>query len=332
MNPLIALLGQAAGVPMVQQGVEQVPGFNRETPPIVVTGNQQQGEPIPGMDNGMVLEDAQYAQEQAPPRTGMFGTKGTLRDILGTVGDAFLMQGGRDPIYSAVRRNEKMADAMAGFSQNPQAAMERLAAGGFNDEAMKIASEQRQMLQERINQGKLDATVANNASLADDRRWGNVKDATNIIARMFGSPQAQANPEAAIAQAELIAKQAGVDLASLGVSPGMTSDDMQLYSRRDMTVNQQEMLPRRDRQLAISQQNADTSRQNSNKPERPVTPTEAGEIARIRAKLNNGEPLSAGDKATWEKYMRPPRRGSSNNRRDVTVPSERTKGWGVRRN
>lgn len=58
---------------------------------------------------------------------GRFGQKGLLRDILGTIGDAFLVQSGNKPIYGPKRQQERESDAMVGFSRNPLAAIERLA-------------------------------------------------------------------------------------------------------------------------------------------------------------------------------------------------------------
>lgn len=63
----------------------------------------------------------------APERKGRFGIGGTLRDVLGTLGDAFLVQSGNKPLYHPRRMQEREADAMVGFSRNPLKAIERLA-------------------------------------------------------------------------------------------------------------------------------------------------------------------------------------------------------------
>jgi hypothetical protein len=65
-------------------------------------------------------------QMQPEPRKGMFGIKGTFRDILGTLGDAFLMQQGIDPMYRGERKQEEMGDAFQGFEDNPMAAIKRI--------------------------------------------------------------------------------------------------------------------------------------------------------------------------------------------------------------
>lgn len=62
-------------------------------------------------------EDLQRAMAlgNAPERKGMFGIKGTLRDVLGLVGDAFLVQSGNNPIYRTTREKERVSDALIGM-------------------------------------------------------------------------------------------------------------------------------------------------------------------------------------------------------------------------
>lgn len=55
---------------------------------------------------------------------------GTLRNLLGTLGDAFLIQSGHEPAYAAQRYRQQIAQASAGFTQNPEAAVDRIAATG----------------------------------------------------------------------------------------------------------------------------------------------------------------------------------------------------------
>ena len=70
-----------------------------------------------------------------PEHKGVFGVKGTLRNILGVLGDAFLVQSGNKPVYQQRRALEKEGDAMEGFVDNPLAAIQRLA--GENPEASR---------------------------------------------------------------------------------------------------------------------------------------------------------------------------------------------------
>lgn len=66
---------------------------------------------------------------------GLFGVHGGLRDILGALGDTY---GGNGPRYAEKRRDEKLSDALVGFTENPLKAFERLAAvPGGQDMAQK---------------------------------------------------------------------------------------------------------------------------------------------------------------------------------------------------
>lgn len=314
------------------QPVREVPSYGGD--PIVVTANQRdapnvdmQGPEAPFMGNREYLDEALMSLEDAPQRKGMFGVKGTLRDILGTVGDALLEGNGRNAVYRPGREREKVGDAMSGWTNGVEAAKaaaERLTAMGRPEEARELLQ---QITNEELKRSQIDGLQASRESQAQDRKWGNVKDATNMIARIFADPRAQANPALAMAQAEVIARQAGVSLEELGLSQDMSPEELGLYSRRDMTVNQQEMLPRRDRQLDQGDRRLNISQQNADRPRagpRPAQPTEAGEISRIRGMVNRGEKLPPGDQATWNAYQNKSsgsgrsRSSSRSNRRPVS--------------
>ena len=298
---------------------------------IEVTGQRPSNGGVPNVDiygedvefpgNRNVLEEAQYSMEQAPERKGMFGMKGTLRDILGTVGDAFLIGTGRNAIYTPGREREKMGDAMAGFTGSPEsvrASAERLAALGYVDEAQKLIQ---QYEQQQLRNAQLESLEASRASQASDRAAGNFTDAMDRIGRAFAT---DAPPELKLEFAGRIAQAYGTSLEELGIRPDITPEEMAMIAGSDMTVNQQRNFPLAERRVATGEYNAQTGRINANRPRRgpqPRNPTEASELARIRNRLNNGEPLSEGDKATWERYQNGTRGGSGNGRRQVTPPS-----------
>jgi hypothetical protein len=64
---------------------------------------------------------AEESTNRASDRKGLFGTRGTLRDILGTLGDFFLVGGGGSPMYAPMREREKWADALQGMTAGPEA-------------------------------------------------------------------------------------------------------------------------------------------------------------------------------------------------------------------
>lgn len=124
-----------------------------------------QGTPVsvPQSREMPVEEDYDPVEGMRQPQ-GWFGMKGRTRDVVGTIGDAFLMQAGRDPVYAPQRMRERQAEAMLGFADNPMEAVQRLARVD-PDSAQKlydvITDNQRQMIdtqsQVRNRQDEFDA-------------------------------------------------------------------------------------------------------------------------------------------------------------------------------
>lgn len=84
-------------------------------------------EEAPNLSNTAQVEAALKAQKENDKlHSGMFGVKGTLRNVLGILGDAFLVQSGNNPIYAPGRQRERAQDALTGFTQSPLGAMERM--------------------------------------------------------------------------------------------------------------------------------------------------------------------------------------------------------------
>lgn len=84
-------------------------------------------------------------------------TKGTLRSILGTLGDAFLISGGKEPLNAQRIYRQQVADASAGFQDNPMLAAGRIAQTGAPD-SMKIAD---QLYTQATNQQLKQVTLQN---------------------------------------------------------------------------------------------------------------------------------------------------------------------------
>lgn len=145
------------------------------------------------LGNVDLLLEAQAAGENAPQRKGgYFGTKGTLRNILGAVSDAFLVQGGADARYAPLREREKMADAMTGYTQNPQAAAERMAYQGFPQESSKVWNDSQV---NRINQGNLDARTTEGARKLTEDNDQRYKQYGTIFSQYAGSADATTYPK-----------------------------------------------------------------------------------------------------------------------------------------
>jgi len=113
-------------VPVQQQPTPQPDVTADAFQEIPVTGHRTKQAPQPdptgvplniGMGSVVSPQDMYNLQNpQVVDHRGMFGTRGTLRDVLGTIGDALLMQGGHQAIYRPQRQQEQIADAMVGFN------------------------------------------------------------------------------------------------------------------------------------------------------------------------------------------------------------------------
>jgi len=136
MNPLLSLL-------MGSQGASELGVFNSENPeeneiPVLgdplrppekrpITYPELVQQEVPDnfiLGNDRAVAQARMAEEstnRASDRKSLFGARGTLRDVLGTLGDFFLVGGGGSPMYYPMREREKWADALQGMTAGPEA-------------------------------------------------------------------------------------------------------------------------------------------------------------------------------------------------------------------
>lgn len=292
----------------------------------------QMGPPV-SLGNNDWIEEGIAWEENRPKRKGMFGMKGTLRDVLGTVGDAFLVQSGNKPVYAPRKEQERSMDAMAGFTQSPLAAVERLVASGRTEEAAKLYDDIQQNKVRTAQMESLNASREDQATTRGQARFEKARAYTSALLNAAGTDPAKL--QFALQAAEKAARMAGVSMEDLGIEEDMTPEQLALIADAGMTVNQQEGWPRRDRQLDQGERRIDVSeqqgnrrldiaQQNANRPRggsQPRLPTEAAEIARIRGKVNRGEKLAPGDAQTWQTYQnKGSGKSSRTSRRSVTPP------------
>ncbi len=98
---------------------------------------------------------------------GLFGLKGTPRDILGILGDALMMSSGMNPLYTPQRQGEKISDALTGLDQNPLDAIAKIS-------AINPALGQKYLEQHQENLRKAEA--ARTESARYEREYGLKKD------------------------------------------------------------------------------------------------------------------------------------------------------------
>jgi len=341
----IGAMNPGQGIPAPQGALDAPPGQGEAIPEgtgdvIDVNGVRPTRPPAPEPMDEEVLNfgNNQYIEEAAAARENVPNKPGKLRNILGTIGDAFLINGGADAIWAPKQERRKMGNAMAGFTRNPSDAAERMAAGGYGKDALEmlgnVNQNQARTMTAQTGQANANATATKNAQKA-------YQDARDISSRLLSA--AGDDPEKvafAMKNIALVAQKLGTTPQELGLLENMTPGQRAVYGMSDMTVQQQEQFPRRDRGLNISQQNADNGTRNADsnalrasRPpagSNPPTPTEAGEVARIRGIINSGVRLSPGDKATWNKYLNgnKPKRGAVTGNKGGTparMPSRRFK-------
>lgn len=162
------------------------------------------------LQNGGNMQAPQAPMAEEPPLTvsgkdpiehkGMFGVKGTLRDVLGVLGDTYLIANGRDPLYGPTRRRERASAEMAGryqdnaeesFINNPLLAIQRLAESGYGDQARELYQDytKNEAIKSTnlLNEARLNRQELRDAQLA---KQGDVKaqaDLQKILGTTYGA-------------------------------------------------------------------------------------------------------------------------------------------------
>ncbi len=264
MNPLIYLLmGQQAGAPAaVPQGSIDVVG-NRARPE-----SMNEGLSINNSRAVMDREADIKETEAASDRRGMFGMKGTLRDVVGILGDAFLIQSGNSPIYMPTRQRERISDAQAGFSQGGQETLDAAERVGYYDPAYG-----RDLLSDydnkQLKEAQLRSLEADRSSKIADRRAGMIADGRVIAQRVLGQPGAY-GPDGELTPAALkvlgrVAGQYETTIDEL-IGADITGEEARLLGTADMNVNQQRNLPLAERRTAATESQARSSAIRASRP------------------------------------------------------------------
>jgi hypothetical protein len=149
-------MGQA-GPGMMDQLLQQ-----QQAPQVqsIVEGDQ------PPMDMGDFRMDprVQSAMDEENVPKGMFGIKGTARDILGTLGDTLLMAyRGSDPSYGPQKKQEEQGAILRDFQTDPEGAIRKMASSGNTQAANKMyemyvkKQQDGQEAQRKLAKDRLDA-------------------------------------------------------------------------------------------------------------------------------------------------------------------------------
>lgn len=283
---LLSLLGQQAASQVVPQDEYQGQ--------IDVVGQGNQPIELPNYDDytlnnapAVMGRDQDIKQtEEASGRRGMFGMKGTLRDVLGVLGDAFLVQSGNAPMYAPTRRKEHISDAMAGFTVDPVSAIERVS---YYDPEMgqKLYEDYETSLLKKAQQ---DSLAAGRQSQIIDRNLENLQKGRLAVQGVLAQrgaigPDGNITP-AAMNVINLIARQHQVPVEEL-MGANMTGEEAALYGTAGMNVNQQRNLPIAQQRADASTMSAKASMIRANRPPQGRAP---------RAETDSERAIRIGDK------------------------------------
>lgn len=291
----------------IQDGVSQ----DQISPtPITVNGvtppaPAPQEEPTRSLGNISAIQERDQALNNGAgvaDHHGMFHTKGTLRDVLGLLGDAFLVQGGRNRIYAPAREQEKASDALAGYTQNPQAYMDAAERVSAIDPEMglKMATQaQAQQLGQQKN--LIDAMRAQQGSRHDAA--ADYKTGIGLWAQYSGAlaknPKLGQNPQFLQAMQEIKDQYGlgdGYDLPAQGenLDTGLYSG----YQFGGTPPPAQIQIPFRERAAAAAEKNAEAHMINARRPpagRAAPNPTSASIAAPILRKIQDGKPITPGE-------------------------------------
>lgn len=229
---------QVAGVDVAAQRPQ---GLNFQAPDSVADANNVR----------QALQNPAYQPQGGGANPGVWGLlpqnmqHGTLRNVLGALGDAFLVGSGHQTQYEPRMERQQEGLAMSDYAEHPEFAINRMAATGTPD-AMKnaVALQENQnnvdmhkdqlASQQQYRQDRTDQIAANNASLAAARE-ANAANQRNSQLRQFmpqvGGMMNSATDQATYAtryqQADNLAKRFGGTAADFGlVPPEMWTKDM----------------------------------------------------------------------------------------------------------
>lgn len=316
-NPLANLFGQGGPLAPSEIVVNGQNGPQGVSNPVDVYSDFILG-------NSQAIQERDAAaqnSEEAAQHKGMFGIKGTLRDVLGTLGDAMLVQSGNNRVYAPAREQERMGDAMSGFTRDPSAAAERVSAYDpqIAQQLMARAAAEQQARQQ--------AAMAQQKAQLEAIKSGN--ETYDNYAEMFSKAAGAVTPDTVQYLAPIMSKlkergNLGDDylIPETGDEPFLRGyQRMSIDSKDQITRDQQDRrLSQYDRGLGISQQNADSSRIRANRP--PARSSGRSQTTLEYYKEIDRKPASqrsAGEQAFYEKYQSSG--GSrSTNRRDLSGP------------
>ena len=291
--------------------------------------------PLPSIGNREYIQRGLDAANDVPEREGRFGVRGTLRDILGTVGDAFLVQSGNDTVYAPQVDRERQANAMAGMTSDARSATERLATAGFPEEAGGLYREMGAQDQRDVVARNQQATID-----ANSRKEGadNYEEGTKLMAQAAAAIAANPALFGTISRRmEQIKEMYGLGeefeildpaTAPSGYYEGMATSGTPSTTVANINANapsRAAAIEQGNRRAATGERNAATAERRAAQAatSRASNPTNASIAAPLLEKIARGESLTAGERDTLDRVAPPPPRNRRS--RGDGPPSQRNR-------
>lgn len=196
---------------------------------------------ITGAPEGSIpsnVADLLRAQQPAPVHKGMFGIRGTFRDILGTLGDAMLASGGQGPIYRTTRDQEKIGDAIQQNGFGTPEAFQAIAA--INPQLAQTMYNQQQIADYRM------AGANTRQQTADDRR--DMMTRGRVAGMLAGAKPGTPEFAKMFEQAKAYAKSKGVSWAG-DLDNLTTPEDIDAFVQGGILPEKQIALNQRQQQI-----------------------------------------------------------------------------------
>jgi len=236
---------------------------------------------------------------------------GTLRNIVGALGDAFLISSGHQPMYQQRLQREAIANAQVGMQNDPGAAASRVAATaapGADTMANQMVEQQNQM---KLRQQMMEQQNVYRQSVVDARRQ-------SILSQM--QPKAGGLVQGAKDSTDYAQRYALADAMAKRVDPNTNateafglplpeawtpgSTDTVGATTGQVMHNETSNASIQERATAAANRNAVTMRGQNMGAYNSRYRTDATTPAQLRAlqnKQNNGQTLTPAEQAIWER-------------------------------
>jgi hypothetical protein len=257
---------------------------------------------------------AEPKPEGGSDNPGIFGLlpehmqHGNLRNVLGALGDAFLVGSGRDRVYEPRMQRQEVANAMAGFETNPAMAASRVAgtaAPGSVDVAQKMFDQANNV---ELRKTQQDANNLYRQAQTDDRTQRTSDRRRGIVGGLLQAAAATGDPKkyaAARARALTMADGTDIDASELPESLedytgayGATTGQVMRAQTGQASINERASAAQTAHQDRLRGQNL--THQASMAHGSQMTATTY--LRKLADKQDGGEQLTPAEQQVWDKY------------------------------